>query len=107
MRDLEVMETKSFWFQGWVKGLMAFLGILAIFASLLSLGFGLLFFNNLQEHLLLTFFTLVSPLFAVVSIFPYQMKPSGWTATWSLASILLVLVTWMLWTSGSAKGMIH
>lgn len=107
MRDLEVMETKSFWFQGWVKGLMAFLGILAIFASLFLLGLGLLFFNNLQEHFLLTFFTLVSPLFAVVSVFPYQTQPSGWTATWALASALLVLVIWMLWMSDGAKGIIH
>ena len=86
---------------------MTFLSVFAIFASLFSLGFGLLFFSNLQQHALLTFFTLMSPLFAVVSIFPYQMKPSGWTATWVLASVLLVLVTWFLWVSDSAKGIIH
>ena len=98
---------RSFWAQDWVRGLMTLSGTLAIFASLLSLGFGLLFCNNLQEHFLLTFFTLVSPLFVVVSVFQYQMKSSGWTALWSLASMLWVLVTWMLWMSESAKGIIH
>lgn len=95
------------WTKGLVRWLVTFAGIFGFLASLFCLAFGLLFFNNLEKHTALVFLTFASPLFVIASIFPYQVKPSGKTASWSFLSVLLVMVTWMLWLSDGAKGIIH
>jgi hypothetical protein len=93
--------------KGLMRWLVTFAGIFGFLASLFYLGFGLLFFNNLEKHTALMFLTFASPLFVIASIFSYQVKPSGKTASWTLLSVLLVTATWMLWLSDGARGIIH
>ncbi len=51
--------------------------------------------------------TFASPVIAIASFFPYQMRPCGATAMFTLISVILVTVTWLMWFSDSAKGIIH
>lgn len=98
---------QGLWENRGVKTLVAFASILAIMASLLTLLFGLLFFDNLRHHTLLKFLTLASPLVAIAAMIPYQLKPGGRNACFVVLSVLWVVITSILWLSDSAKGIIH
>ena len=95
------------WDRDWLRATASLASIVAFLAALLPCVFGLLFLSSLLGHMGLALMTFSSPVVAIISLFPYQMKPCGATATFTILSVILVAVTWLVWLSDSAKGIIH
>ena len=95
------------WDRDWLRALASFLSIGAFLASLLPCLFGLLFLTNLLRNEGLALITFTSPVVAIASLFPYQLRPCGATATITLISVVLVTATCFMWLSDGAKGIIH
>ncbi len=103
---LELRMTNP-WDKNWLRGLASLLSILAFLASLIPVLFGLLFLTSLLHYSMLACITFLSPIVAILSLFPYQIRPSCMSAAITLFAVLLVIATWCVWLSDKAKGIIH